>query len=63
MTRIQGELKTYALRKDMRRRSAIEPIIGHMKSDGLLGRNYLRGTIGASMLFVNLMQLYVRAKL
>jgi hypothetical protein len=30
----------------MRRRSAIESIIGHMKSDGLLGRNYLKGSIG-----------------
>jgi len=46
MTRSKAALKTYALRKDMRRRSAIEPIIGHMKSDGLLGRNYLKGGIG-----------------
>ena len=27
-------------------RSAIEPIIGHMKSDGHLGRNFLLGTEG-----------------
>lgn len=46
MARNQKALKTYALRKDMRRRSAIEPIIGHMKSDGLLGRNYLKGSAG-----------------
>jgi IS5 family transposase len=46
MTRNKRELKTYALKKAMRRRSAIEPIIGHMKSDGHLGRNHLKGTIG-----------------
>ncbi len=46
ITRNKRELKTYALRKDMKRRSAIEPIIGHMKSDGHLGRNYLKGSIG-----------------
>ena len=26
--------------------SAIEPVIGHLKSDGLLGRNFLLGTEG-----------------
>lgn len=46
ISRTKRALKTYALRRDMRRRSAIEPVIGHMKSDGLLGRNYLKGTIG-----------------
>ena len=46
MTRNKKELKTYALKKDMKRRSAIEPIIGHMKSDGSLSRNYLKGSIG-----------------
>lgn len=46
ITRNKRELKTYALRKDMKRRSAIEPIIGHMKSDGHLGRNYLKGNVG-----------------
>lgn len=46
VTRSRAALKTYALRRDMRRRSAIEPIIGHMKSDGLLGRNYLKGSVG-----------------
>lgn len=38
--------KTYALRRDMKRRNAIEPIIGHLKSDGTLGRNYLKGSAG-----------------
>jgi len=30
----------------MKRRSAIEPVIGHMKNDGLFGRNYLAGEEG-----------------
>lgn len=30
----------------LRRRQAIEPIIGHMKSDGKLDRNYLKGRLG-----------------
>ena len=30
----------------MRRRSAIEPVIGHMKAEGHLGRCYLKGTAG-----------------
>ena len=33
-------------KKALRRRSAIEPHIGHMKSDGKLGRNYLKGLLG-----------------
>jgi IS5 family transposase len=33
-------------RKNFRRRSAIEPVIGHLKSDFRLARNYLKGTIG-----------------
>ncbi|SFH04111.1 hypothetical protein SAMN05518865_1411, partial [Duganella sp. CF458] len=31
---------------DIRRRSAIEPAIGHMKNDGRLRRNWLKGTDG-----------------
>jgi IS5 family transposase len=46
ISRSKRALKTYALRRDMKRRSAIEPIIGHLKTDGLLGRNYLKGAIG-----------------
>ena len=34
------------IRKELRRRSAVEPIIGHMKEDGKLGRNWLKGSIG-----------------
>jgi transposase, IS5 family len=34
------------IRRERRRRSAIEPVIGHLKSDGHLGRNFLLGTEG-----------------
>lgn len=37
------------LKKLLRRRQAIEPTIGHMKSDGLLGRNWLKGIEGDAM--------------
>jgi transposase, IS5 family len=37
---------TPTIRKELRRRSAIEPAIGHMKTDGRLGRNYLLGALG-----------------
>ncbi len=30
----------------MRRRSAIEPVIGHLKAEGHLGRCYLKGRAG-----------------
>jgi transposase, IS5 family len=35
-----------AIRRERKRRSAIEPVIGHLKSDGLLERNHLKGTDG-----------------
>jgi len=35
-----------AIKHELRRRSAIEPVIGHMKSDGHLGRNFLKGRLG-----------------
>jgi IS5 family transposase len=37
---------TPTIRRERRRRSAIEPVIGHMKADGHLGRNFLLGTEG-----------------
>jgi IS5 family transposase len=40
---------TRALRRALKRRNAIEPIIGHTKHDGLMGRNYLRGATGDAM--------------
>ena len=33
-------------RKRLRRRAAIEPVIGHLKSEFKLARNYLKGVIG-----------------
>jgi len=37
---------TPTMRRELKRRSAIEPVIGHMKNDGRLGRNFLAGKIG-----------------
>jgi IS5 family transposase len=37
---------TPTMRRERRRRAAIEPVIGHMKGDGHLGRNFLLGTEG-----------------
>jgi len=40
---------TRRLKRALKRRNAIEPVIGHMKNDGLLGRNYLKGELGDAM--------------
>ena|ERR1022692_2348677 len=40
---------TPVLRKSIKRRNAIEPVIGHLKNDGRLGRNYLKGVVGDAM--------------
>jgi transposase, IS5 family len=37
---------TTTIRRELRRRSAIEPVIGHMKTDGRLDRNLLAGARG-----------------
>ena len=37
---------TRRLKAELKRRSAIEPMIGHMKNDGRLARNWLKGTLG-----------------
>ncbi len=42
-------IRTMRLKRSLKRRQAIEPVIGHLKSDGLLGRNYLKGTDGDHM--------------
>lgn len=34
------------IRREMRRRNGIEPVLGHMKTDGLLERNHLHGPEG-----------------
>ncbi len=38
---VHGQIK-----RELRRRSAIEPVIGHCKADGHLGRNFLKGRTG-----------------
>ncbi len=45
---LSGQRKgvTPEIKKQIKRRSAIEPHIGHMKNDGKLGRNYLKGLLG-----------------
>jgi len=40
---------TRGLQAMIRRRSAIEPTIGHMKSDGKLDRNWLKGALGDAL--------------
>ncbi len=40
---------TRTIRRELKRRSAIEPEIGHMKSDGHLDRCFLKGTEGDAM--------------
>jgi transposase, IS5 family len=35
---------TEAIKRDLRRRSAVEPVIGHAKSERPMGRNFLKGT-------------------
>ena len=37
---------TPSIRREIRRRAGIEPVIGHMKADGHLGRNFLAGATG-----------------
>lgn len=38
---VDGQIK-----RELRRRSAIEPVIGHLKSGGSMGRNFLKGRHG-----------------
>ena len=40
---------TPSLKRQLKRRNAIEPVIGQLKSDGRLDRNYLKGTLGDAM--------------
>jgi IS5 family transposase len=35
--------------RELKRRSAIQPMIGHMKEDGHLGRNHLLISVGDAM--------------
>jgi transposase, IS5 family len=45
---ISGQVRrvTAAIRREMKRRAAIEPVIGHVKSDHRMDRNYLKGREG-----------------
>jgi len=38
--------KTRAVRRWFKRRAAIEPIFGHLKSDNRMSKNHLKGTEG-----------------
>ena len=42
-------LRTPTIKRELRRRSAVEAVIGHTKSDGLLERNHLAGARGDSI--------------
>ena len=37
---------TVAIKQKLKRRNAIEPVIGHLKEDGRLGRCFLKGAVG-----------------
>ena len=37
---------TEAIKRDLRRRSAVEPVIGHAKGEHRMGRNFLKGAHG-----------------
>lgn len=40
---------TAAIQRKLNRRNAVEPVIGHLKSDGRLARNFLKGIEGDAM--------------
>ena len=40
---------TAAIHRKLKRRNAVEPVIGQMKSDGRLARNFLKGVEGDAM--------------
>jgi IS5 family transposase len=44
---ISGQVRvTASIRREMRRRAAVEPVIGHLKADHRMARNYLKGRHG-----------------
>src|SRR6478752_6545759 len=45
---ISGQIRrvTKVIRREMRRRAAVEPVIGHLKDDHRMRRNYLKGREG-----------------
>jgi IS5 family transposase len=42
----QARRVTPTIKREMKRRAAIEPIIGHVKAEHRMGRNYLKGVAG-----------------
>jgi hypothetical protein len=42
----QSRRVTETIKRELRRRSAVEPVIGHSKAEHRMGRNYLAGTNG-----------------
>ena len=44
--RHNGKSLTRSIKRQLKRRSAIEPMIGHMKNDGRLGLSRLKGIVG-----------------
>jgi IS5 family transposase len=45
---ISGQVRrvTKTIRREMKRRAAVEPVIGHIKAEHRMGRNYLKGRDG-----------------
>jgi IS5 family transposase len=45
---ISGQVQrvTKAIRREMKRRAGVEPVIGHVKAEHRMGRNYLKGRAG-----------------
>jgi len=45
---ISGQVRgvTRTIRREMRRRAAVEPVIGHLKAEHRMERNYLKGRDG-----------------
>ena len=45
---ISGQVRrvTASIRREMKRRAAVEPVIGHVKAEHRMERNYLKGRLG-----------------
>ena len=45
---LSGQVRrvTRPIRREMKRRAAVEPVIGHTKAEHRMGRNYLKGRDG-----------------
>lgn len=60
---------SYALKRNLRRRAAVKPEMGHMTNDGMLGRNFLNGMVTSAIKALpfgtgyNLREILARARL